>query len=412
MSVPPPEICGFGPIRFHIEKLLLYCRGELVKTVDRKSLQVLAVLVRRPGEVVSYDEIIDEVWSDNHFGVTSARVNQYVSKLQKLFTACDPNVKYFENIKGRGYRFIPQPPAPPETIASPGVSDDKGLSAAEWNQKTVAPNSTSTRRTWLISAFAALAVCSLTAAAWVWSREDERTAVERVLRESQHYESLVLYKHPAAFKEEDLDKYWAPASEALPNPDRLRIRDAVRKMAAEGLRYGDETRSEQFDIQELNIDKDGTTATARTLEKWFVAVYGTDGTLHKNRTIGPYFVNYILRKINGRWLVEKSTTARVARPIPHLTDVEAVTAPIHGQEFLVRITGKDIEPTTVYLEVVGPGCPDSKPCKVPNSALLERSKLSDAAMENVPLTLATGEFRIVAYNGDSKASNPVYLRVP
>jgi hypothetical protein len=148
------------------------------------------------------------------------------------------------------------------------------------------------------------------------------------------------------------------------------------------------------------------------LEKWFVAVYQADGTLQRNRTIGPYFVSYILRKIDGRWLIEKSNTGRVIRPTPRLDAIEPTSDLKAGHEFHVKITGQDFEAEMVLIEVVGPGCPESMPCRISNKILLENAKITTATLDRVPLTLASGEFTITARNSDSQPSNPVYLKVP
>ncbi len=134
--------------------------------------------------------------------------------------------------------------------------------------------------------------------------------------------------------------------------------------------------------------------------------------MQRNKTVGPYFVSYILRKVDGNWLIEKSTTARVNRPTPRLSEIEAVSEIKPNQQFFVRITGQDFEPETVYIEVIGEGCPEQKPCKVPNTALRENAKLSENALENVPLTLASGDFQIVVRNGDSQALNALQIFVP
>ena len=178
------------------------------------------------------------------------------------------------------------------------------------------------------------------------------------------------------------------------------------------MHYGDETKCEQFDFQTVDINTADDLATVKTLETWFVALYQTDGTLIRNRTVGPYFVNYTLRKIGGRWLIEKSTTGRINRPTPHLSDIEATSETKAGQQFFAKITGEDFEAETIYFEIVGPGCPDSKPCKISNDVLREKSKLTETTIENVPFTLASGNFKIVAHDGESQASNPVYLTIP
>jgi hypothetical protein len=132
----------------------------------------------------------------------------------------------------------------------------------------------------------------------------------------------------------------------------------------------------------------------------------------KNKTVGPYFVSYIVVKQDGKWLIEKSNTARMSRPIPTLSEIRLDSQPTSGQEFRASLRGNDFEPETIFLEVVGPGCPESKPCRVPNSALRENAKMSATELTNVPFTLASGSFRISAKNGESQASSPVVVDVP
>ncbi len=256
-----------------------------------------------------------------------------------------------------------------------------------------------------------LATTAVLAAVRYVSVSDEEQ-IKRVVEDSQKYESLVLYKNPASFEEEQLDGYWTAELDVSSNADRNRIREAVKKLADESRRYGDETKCEQFEFQSVEINADKNFAVVRTLEKWFIAAYFEDGTLQKNKYVGPYFVSYLVRKIDGRWLIEKSNTARVNRPTPRLSDIETGSEIKSGQQFFARLTGQDFEAETVYIEILGDGCPANKPCKIFNIALRENSKLSETELDNVPLTLDSGDFRIVVRNGDSPESNPVYLKVP
>jgi len=244
-----------------------------------------------------------------------------------------------------------------------------------------------------------------------YSNSDEEE-IAKVIKDGQIYESLVLHKNPEQFQESDLDKYWAPDPDLGLNFDRTRIRDSVKRLIVEGRRNGDESKCEQFEFQSIQVDKTGQQATARTLEKWAITEYKTNGELIKLKTVGPYFVDYIVRKIDGRWLIEKSNTARTVRPTPRIDNLIQTNQPVAGKEFTVTIVGMDFEPITVFIEVIGNGCPESKPCKVDNGALLERSMLSATKLENVPLTLASGEYKIAVRNGDSKPSTPASLVVP
>jgi Tol biopolymer transport system component len=67
-------------------------------------MQVLVVLTRRAGEVVSREELLDEVWADTV--VNEEALTRAVSELRKTFddSAQDPSV--IETIRGTGYRFV------------------------------------------------------------------------------------------------------------------------------------------------------------------------------------------------------------------------------------------------------------------------------------------------------------------
>ncbi len=345
--------------------------------------------------------------------MTSARINQYVSRLQKLFAAFEPDKKFIENLRGRGYRFVQEVVIPESSHLKNDLDEPYPAELFEKPEPLVGQTRkrSAISRIVLVAVFASLLLSSCIYF-WKTSSSVDEEQIRQVIRESQNFESLVLYRKPNEFNETDLDRYWVPDGDARLNHDRGRIRDSVKKLAAEGQRYGDETRHEQFEFQSVEIDTDRSSAIVKTLEKWFIAVYLSDGSLQKNKTVGPYFVSYILKKIDGRWLVEKSSTARVNRPTPRLSDINNLDEPKPGQEFLVTITGQDFEPEMIYVEVIGPGCPESKPCKVPNSGLREKSNLTETILDAVPLTLSSGDFKIAARNGESPASNPLYLRVP
>lgn len=264
----------------------------------------------------------------------------------------------------------------------------------------------------MVAAAAILVTVIIGAGFWYSYYDSDEEDVAKVIKDSQIFESLVLYKNPEQFQESDLDRYWAPDPDLGLNFDRTRIRELVKKLITEGRRYGDESKCEQFDFQSIQVDKNGRQATARTLEKWSITEYKSNGELLKLKTVGPYFVDYIVRKVKGKWLIERSTTARTVRPTPKIDNIIQTSQPTAGKEFTITIVGMDFEPVTVFIEVIGNGCPESKPCKVDNGALLERAILSATKLENVPLTLASGEYKIAVRNGDSRPSTPAPLLVP
>ncbi len=118
-----------------------------------------------------------------------------------------------------------------------------------------------------------------------------------------------------SFQEAHLAKYWMPETDFNSDFDIKKIRAGVQRLVNEEKYYGQETKPEQFEIESVEINEAKDFAIAKTLEKWFIAEYRKDGTLLKNKTVGPYFVTYTLRKIDGKWLIDKSNTAR-AKPTP------------------------------------------------------------------------------------------------
>jgi len=71
------------------------------KVIDmrQKEAQVLEYFVRNEGKIISCDEIIENVWEDDHIP-THATIRTYIKNLRKMFSK-----DYFDNIKGEGYRF-------------------------------------------------------------------------------------------------------------------------------------------------------------------------------------------------------------------------------------------------------------------------------------------------------------------
>ena len=143
----------------------------------------------------------------------------------------------------------------------------------------------------------------------VRSPSDE-AEVRRVVKESQVYETLGIYTHPETFDRNQLDKFWmsvAQGGKAVPA-----IEAAVGRLRQRGWRYADESRLEIFDFRYVRIFSPRDYAEAGTSERWYVPTVWADGSRVQNRNVylGVYDVDYTLRKINGRWLIEENSTPR------------------------------------------------------------------------------------------------------
>jgi Tol biopolymer transport system component/DNA-binding winged helix-turn-helix (wHTH) protein len=130
---PSPKVL-FGPFEF--EQL----SGDLRKFGNRirlqgKPLRILSILLDQPGEIVSRDELQQQLWQGTTFVDFEQGLNTAVNKLRQALGDSAGQPRYIETVPGKGYRFIAplagaspiairatvleMPPAPASAPASP-----------------------------------------------------------------------------------------------------------------------------------------------------------------------------------------------------------------------------------------------------------------------------------------------------
>jgi cholera toxin transcriptional activator len=87
-------------------------QGILVR-LNAQPFQVLLMLVERPGEVLTRDEISRALWSDGTFVDYEHGVNSAVNRIREALGDAASSPRYVETLARRGYRFL----APVEKIA-------------------------------------------------------------------------------------------------------------------------------------------------------------------------------------------------------------------------------------------------------------------------------------------------------
>lgn len=93
------EEIEFDGMKFIPKAHQLLVNGTMVD-MRQKEAQVLEYFIKNSGKIVSCDEIIENVWDDEHIP-THATIRTYIKNLRKLLSGKE----YFDNIKGEGYRF-------------------------------------------------------------------------------------------------------------------------------------------------------------------------------------------------------------------------------------------------------------------------------------------------------------------
>jgi DNA-binding winged helix-turn-helix (wHTH) protein len=113
--------------------------GELRKQGRRlpfqgQPLQVLLVLLERPGELVSRTELQQRLWPDGTFVDFDHGLNTAINKIREALGDSASSPRFVETLARRGYRFIApvEPVTGDDVVAPPGpASDTKAVRPAE-----------------------------------------------------------------------------------------------------------------------------------------------------------------------------------------------------------------------------------------------------------------------------------------
>ena len=93
------DAIGFGPFRLESGPDCLW-RGSEEIALRPKSLKVLAYLARRPGRLVTKNELREQVWGATHVSDTTLRVT--VREIRAALGDDQDSPVYLETVHGRG----------------------------------------------------------------------------------------------------------------------------------------------------------------------------------------------------------------------------------------------------------------------------------------------------------------------
>jgi len=94
----------FGDFEFDERRRSLTARGKPV-TLSGQALEVLCLLLERPGELVPREEIERTLWSDTNVNFDHS-LDVIVSRLRTVLGDRYPNPRYIETVPRKGYRLI------------------------------------------------------------------------------------------------------------------------------------------------------------------------------------------------------------------------------------------------------------------------------------------------------------------
>jgi Tol biopolymer transport system component/DNA-binding winged helix-turn-helix (wHTH) protein len=100
-----PKSVRFGLFELDLEARELRKSGVRIK-LQEQPFQILALLLERPGEIVTRDELQKKLWPGDTFVDFDLSLNSAVKKLRQALSDSSENPRFIETLYRRGYRFI------------------------------------------------------------------------------------------------------------------------------------------------------------------------------------------------------------------------------------------------------------------------------------------------------------------
>src|SRR5438874_10903925 len=106
----------FGPYEADLQSGELRKYGIKIR-LQSQPFQLLVMLLERPGELVTREEVCQKLWSADTFVDFDQSLGTAVNKLREVLRDSAANPRYIETLPRKGYRFIGQVASVAESAA-------------------------------------------------------------------------------------------------------------------------------------------------------------------------------------------------------------------------------------------------------------------------------------------------------
>ena len=103
--MPANRVFRFGSYQADARTGELHKQGARVR-LQEQPFQVLVMLLERPGELVTREEIRERLWGAETFVDFDHSLNTAINKLRETLSDSAAEPRYIETLARRGYRFI------------------------------------------------------------------------------------------------------------------------------------------------------------------------------------------------------------------------------------------------------------------------------------------------------------------
>ncbi|MFF4773269.1 response regulator transcription factor [Microtetraspora fusca] len=98
-------VLAVGPVRMDVDRHVVAVRGEHVQ-LPLKEFELLEVLLRNAGRVLTRGQLIDRVWGADYVGDTKT-LDVHVKRLRAKVESDPSNPRCILTVRGLGYKFDP-----------------------------------------------------------------------------------------------------------------------------------------------------------------------------------------------------------------------------------------------------------------------------------------------------------------
>jgi DNA-binding winged helix-turn-helix (wHTH) protein len=145
--------------------------------LQNQPFQILAMLVQRPGDIVTREELRDRIWPAEVFVDYDKSLSKAVNKVREALGDSPDNSRFIETLARRGYRFL----VPVEVVHTPKLAAPGSLSPPA--QKPPAPLAQRRQKQWAFWSVMATLVSTMLigVGVWMWGKQRIQGAGESAL---------------------------------------------------------------------------------------------------------------------------------------------------------------------------------------------------------------------------------------
>ncbi len=178
-QIRPAQVLRFGVFEANLSARELRKHGIRVRLAGQP-LAILAMLLEKPGEVVTREEMQRRLWASDTFVDFEHSLNSAIKKLRAALSDTPENSRYIETLPRVGYRFIapvdvaegPAGPTPPQPESTPSAASLSPAAVPDF-ESSAATRARPIRHRWLATLAISVVLIAALGAYLTWFRSQQ-----------------------------------------------------------------------------------------------------------------------------------------------------------------------------------------------------------------------------------------------